>query len=177
MKLVRWGIGLAVGAGGLGLVSGADISLPGWLVPVVSRGAAWVGGDSGGGPASTAQASLVYYDSDAFDLELGRLMGQRPTQIHLLIEGGTNLDQLPRHLDGWLVAIAYTGGTVRRRPVRAEVSSFGLDGWERIGETLTELFVKGMALALKYQAARHYDAWLLYEAGSGRIGHVVFRHR
>jgi hypothetical protein len=125
-----------------------------------------------------SREDVTFFDSDAFDKDLGQAMSDHPTELHMAFAGPTNVNQLPARVNTWLSEVQRTDGRVTMRTAEATPSG------DRLGPSIIiDLIDMIMTLrdrkaaATMFGQAKQYDAVILYDSHTGLAKEIVFKRR
>lgn len=133
-------------------------------------------------PAAAAvrsQKSLVFFDSEVFDLSFADVLKEGDDQIHVDFAGPTSLNSFPSRMNVWLSEVKKSDGTVTVVDPKQPGETRGLFGVGIIFDlidainTMQERKEQSARLALTH----NYNAKIIYDAASGTAREVLFTRR
>lgn len=123
--------------------------------------------------------SLVFYESDVFDLDIAAALKGGPNKVHVTFAGPTSLNALPPRINVWLAEVKHSNGNVSVGGPEEETSTRAILG---VGLIFDLIDAVNIMKARQEQADRlalvhPYDARVVYDAASGNVREVLFSRR
>jgi hypothetical protein len=131
-------------------------------------------------PAQPGQATVQWFDSDVFDVNLSQTLGRNVSTV-TLETGAIAARAVPARLNSWIVEVQERGGEVttvprqtyeqnqggfRTRSILALILPFAIDlVRQKVNQELT------------YRSARNYDMLLVTSSDRQQIEYIVMRHK
>jgi hypothetical protein len=126
--------------------------------------------------SSDSMEKIEFYDSEIFDMDLGKLLQQEPVEIEVAIVSPFSLNDVPERIDKWLVSIKEYKGDVSTKPdpdypkrkMRGIISGI---------VDLVMLTYGAIKEYVIYGAAENYNVTLYYMEGRGSVTKIIFTHK
>jgi hypothetical protein len=135
---------------------------------------------SAAGGEMRAQQSLVFFDSEAFDDNLGQAMKDRTEEVHVRFAGPTSLNTFPARINIWLAEVKHSDGAVvavdPSQPAGQPTRGLGIGIVFDLIDLLTGMETRQEA-ADRLALSHAYDARIVYDAMTGNAREVVFIRR
>jgi hypothetical protein len=128
------------------------------------------------------EQTIVFYDSDVFDLNFAKMLQQQTDEVHVDFAGPTSLNAFPARMNIWLSEVKHSNGDVSVEDPKVTDGTAKTRGIFGVGiifdiiDTINTMHERKEAAARLAQA-HDYDARILYDSTTGVAREVVFTRR
>jgi hypothetical protein len=134
---------------------------------------------SASGHEINSQEKLVFFDSEAFDIDLAQAMQDRAEEVRVTFAAPTSLNNFPSRINLWLREVKHSDGAVTAVDPSAPTGGQTTRGVGMIFDLidlLTGIHDRQEA-AERLQLAHAYNARILYDSTTGNARELVFSRR
>jgi len=129
------------------------------------------------GPTAPGNATLAFFDSDAFDSSLASTLSSGVHDVHVTFAGTTSVNAMPPRINAWLAEVKKSDGQVTAKDPND--NSRGLLGLGMIADLidLVTWYTERKEREAQLATVNDFNATVMYDSKTGSLRELVFDRR